>query len=127
MVGRPTLSTAMVIQDAHKTINALRQALPGSFVFVLDTTDRSFIYKSRSHEECQQVIIGLDKNFGINILSRDEGYYLETFEDFSIGFRMIGSNTFVGFCMPELMRHESDLFQARKIIENEKTHLVSGF
>lgn len=117
----------MVIHDAHKTINALRQALPGSLVFVLDTTDRSFLYKSVSHEECEKAIIGLDKDLGIEILSRDDGYYMRTWGKFMLGFRMISSNTYVGFCMPEEIRHESNTFLAQQIIESEKTHVLSGF
>ncbi|MEM7299008.1 MAG: hypothetical protein AAF391_12170 [Bacteroidota bacterium] len=115
----------MVIHDAHKTINALKQALPGSFVFVLDTTDRSFLYKSKTHEICQKAIIDIDKELGIEILSREEGHYIRSCGDFMVGFRMIGSNTYVGFCMPEDFRHESDSFLAQQIIKNE-VHSLSG-
>lgn len=109
----------MVIHEAHKTINALRQALPRSFVFVIDTTDRSFIYKSGEHTACEKTILQIDQLHGIDILSRKDGFYLEKHNSGLVGIRTISTNTYVGFCLPKDHHHLADIAMAEGIIRNE--------
>lgn len=91
----------MVIQRANQTINELRHALPKGFVFVLDTTDRSFIYKSANFIDLEQKIVAIDKNLGIDQLTRQTGYHLNHHDGDLVGLKSIESNTYVGFCLPK--------------------------
>ena len=108
----------MVIHDAHQAISALKKVLPESFVFVLDTTDRSFIYRSVVSKELELSIIDFDRSHGIDVLSRKSQVYINKHGENTIGFKSIGSNTYLGFCSGE-NHPESYLTEARRILESE--------
>ena len=108
----------MVIHDAHQAISALKKVLPESFVFVLDTTDRSFIYRSVVSEELERSIIEFDRSHGIDVLSRKAQIYINKHGANTIGFKSIGTNTYLGFCSNE-NHPESYLSEAKRILESE--------
>lgn len=88
----------MVIHDTHQKINMLREMIPGGFVFVLDTTDRSFVFKSGHDLECEQRVISLDRVHGIDTLTKTSDFC--SFEDDTsvVKLRRISQNTFIGLC-----------------------------
>ena len=108
-----------MIHEANKTIKELRLALPKGFVFVLDTTDRSFLYKSSDYKEFEYKIINIDVDFGIDRLTRETGYHINNHNGDLIGLRNIGINTYVGFCLPNtsLLDNNNKLL-AESIISN---------
>ena len=107
----------MVIHSAHKMINALRQALPESFVFVLDTTDRSFLYKSSEDLICEREVLAFDQKEGIDRLLREKNTYLSDIGDRFIALRSLGAHTFLGFCVDAGGRsQEANLERAKQII-----------
>ncbi|MEQ9465927.1 MAG: hypothetical protein RLN88_00875 [Ekhidna sp.] len=88
----------MIIHDTHQKINALKELIPGGFVFVLDTTDRSFVFKSGPDIQCEQRVISLDRVHGIDTLTKFTDFY--SFEDDTsyVKLRRISENTFIGLC-----------------------------
>lgn len=91
----------MVISKTHQKINTLRDLVPGSFVFILDTTDRSFLFKSKESPDCEQRVISLDKIHGIDTLTRSSDYYNHEDDTSVLKLNRIGQNTFIGLCAPK--------------------------
>jgi len=106
----------MVIQEAYDKISSLKKALPKAFIFVIDTTDRSFLYKSEEFSTCENAVIALDAAEGIDNLSRTDGYHLNHHDSSLVGFKNIASNTYLGFCLPEKKSKASDHILAEDII-----------
>ena len=106
----------MVIQEAYDKISSLKKALPKAFIFVIDTTYRSFLYKSEEFSTCENSVLAFDATQGIDKLSRSEGYHLNDHDSSLVGFKNIGANTYLGFCLPEKKRKESDHILAEDII-----------
>ncbi|WP_420576054.1 hypothetical protein [Ekhidna sp.] len=91
----------MVISKTHQKINTLRDLVPDSFVFILDTTDRSFLFKSKESPDCEQRVISLDKIYGIDTLTRSNDYYNHEDDTSMLKLSRIGQNTFMGLCAPK--------------------------
>ncbi|GAB4234189.1 MAG: hypothetical protein Tsb0034_07770 [Ekhidna sp.] len=89
----------MIIHEIQKIVDQFRKHLPEGFVFVLDTTDRSFIYKSAERKCCEGWVLDLDRDQGIEVLTNGIGSYYMDDARKMIGFRNVGRNIFVGFCM----------------------------
>lgn len=106
----------MVIQEAYDKISSLKRALPKAFIFVIDTTDRSFLYKSEEFSTCENSILALDATYGIEKLSRNEGFHLNDHDCSLVGFKSIEQNTYLGFYLPEKNRRESDRILAQDLI-----------
>lgn len=78
-------------------INALNAIIPDSFIFVMDSTDRSFIYKSSDCLNAVEEIVSLDKKIGMdNLFDTTDYYNSNTSEHFYI-IRRMSSHTFLGF------------------------------
>ncbi|WP_420317834.1 hypothetical protein [Ekhidna sp.] len=88
----------MIVNNTHQKIDALREIMPEGFVFVLDTTDRSFIYKSKNSPDCEQFVISLDQVYGIDGLTKDQNSYTHHDEKTIIKLQKIGGNTYLGIC-----------------------------
>lgn len=78
-------------------INALNAIIPDSFIFVMDSTDRSFIYKSQECSNSIEEVMRLDKNEGIEQLANEESPYNLHTSDRYFMIKKIGSHTFLGF------------------------------
>lgn len=78
-------------------INALNAIIPDSFIFVLDSTDRSFIYKSKECGVAVNEIHSLDRNIGIEDLFINSEYYNSDNESYAYMIRKVSSHTFLGF------------------------------
>lgn len=72
--------------------------VPGSLVFVLDTTDRSFVYKCSNKPAYEQQVISLDKVHGIDTLTKFSDYYSHEDDNSIVKLKRIGQNTFMGLC-----------------------------
>ncbi|WP_370090006.1 hypothetical protein [Ekhidna sp.] len=88
----------MVISDTHQKVNALRELAPDSFVFILDTTDRSFLFKSKESPDCEQRVISLDKVHGIDKLTKTTNYYHHQDDTSDVKISRISQNTYIGLC-----------------------------
>ncbi|SNT18400.1 hypothetical protein SAMN05421640_2714 [Ekhidna lutea] len=91
----------MVIFNTHQKIDALRKIMPGGLIFVLDTTDRSFVYKSMESPNCEQLVFSVDKIYGVDNLTRETDFHSHEDESASIKFQKIGGNTYLGVCAPK--------------------------
>lgn len=103
----------MVISKTHQKIDTLRSLVPGGFVFILDTTDRSFLFKSKESPDCEQRVISLDIIHGIDALTRSTDYYNHEDDTSIVKLSKISQNTFIGLCAP------------RKKYSDKQWHLAS--
>lgn len=55
----------MIISKVQHAIDSLEHALSEGFIFVLDTTDRSFMYKSVGRPDRSEAIIQIDQIHGL--------------------------------------------------------------
>ncbi len=78
-------------------INALNAIIPNSFIFVLDSTDRSFLYKSSDNQSAINEIIELDSTSGIETLFHSSDCIDSNTRDHVYMIRKVGSHTFMGF------------------------------
>ena len=92
--------------------------MPDAFVFVIDTIDRSFLYKSTDYFASEDRIVRLDQNHGIDALLRKNGYYINRHDYNLVGLKNIGTNTCIGFCMPDHLSEGANVSFAKSIIEN---------
>lgn len=89
----------MIISNTHQVIDALKKIVPGGFVFVMDTTDRSFVYKSSNdHYQYEQQVISLDRVHGIDTLTKSTDFYTHDDDKSIVKIKRIGQNTFMGLC-----------------------------
>ncbi|WP_436517648.1 hypothetical protein [Ekhidna sp. To15] len=88
----------MIISNTHQTINALKKIVPNGFVFVLDTTDRSFVYKCSEKPTHEEQVIELDKAHGIDTLTKFNDFYSHEDDNSIVKLKRIGQNTFMGLC-----------------------------
>lgn len=88
----------MIISNTHQVIDALKKMVPGGFVFVMDTTDRSFVYKSSDNPYYEQQVISLDRIHGIDTLTKSTDFYSHENEKSIVKLKRIGQNTFMGLC-----------------------------
>lgn len=88
----------MIISNTHQVIDALKKMVPGGFVFVMDTTDRTFVYKSSDNPDYEQQVISLDKVHGIDTLTKFTDFYEHSDERSILKLRRIGQNTYLGLC-----------------------------
>ena len=78
-------------------INALNAIIPDSFIFILDSTDRSFIYQSSDCPLAVGEILALDQQKGIeNIFDVTEFYDTDNSDHFYM-IKRISAHTFLGF------------------------------
>lgn len=106
----------MVISKVQHIINALEKILPKSFIFVLDTTDRSFIYKSQNRQDCIDKIILLDQTSGIDQLTKNLEFYSCEQDNYTLFLRKLSLNTFLGTCMFVREYDKSQLTEAKRIM-----------
>lgn len=78
-------------------INALNAIIPDSFIFVLDSTDRSFIYQSSDCPLAIDEILLVDKQQGIENLFETSDFYDSDKEDYSYIIKKLSDHTFMGF------------------------------
>ncbi len=88
----------MIISNTHQTINALKKIVPGGLVFVLDTTDRSFVYKCSDKPMYEEQVMSLDRIHGIDVLTKFNDFYTHEGEKSIVKLKRIGQNTFMGLC-----------------------------
>ena len=89
----------MLIHHTNKVVSTLSRILPNAFVFVIDTTDRTFIFKSTDSGECQDIIIELDQEIGMDKLVKDRGHCLISYNSRDVGIKYLATNTIAGFCL----------------------------
>ncbi len=116
-VGKFDNVIVMIISNTHQVIDALKKMVPGGFVFVMDTTDRSFVYKSSDHNHFEQQVISLDRVHGIDTLTKSTDFYSHDDETSVVKLKRIGQNTFMGLCASknklseDEWGHADDFFQ----------------
>ena len=106
----------MLIDTTHEAITKLSRILPKAFVFVIDTTDRTFLFKSSEHAECQAMILRLDQDMGIDRIVKDQGYAIKSFHSQEVGLRSLGTNTYVGYCLDHAKAEFHSLSLAQKVV-----------
>ena len=99
----------MIISNTHQVIDALKRMVPGGFVFVMDTTDRSFVYKSSNNPTFEQEVISLDKTYGIDRLTKLTDFYSYEDDKSILKLKRIGQNTFMGLCASKHMLSADEL------------------
>ena len=87
-----------MITEAHYKISTLRTIIPDEFLFILDITDRSFIYKSKECPKSEYQVMSLDSIYGLDKLTQDSDFYSYEKEEEIIKIHKISSNTFLGVC-----------------------------
>ncbi len=87
-----------MITEAHYKISTLRTIIPDEFLFILDVTDRSFIYKSKECPKSEDQVMNLDAIYGLDKLTQNSDFYSYEKEEEIIKFHKISSNTFLGIC-----------------------------
>ena len=88
----------MEISDLHVQISEIKNSDPNLFSFLFDTTDRTFMYTSKNCELCEQLVIDLDVNAGIELLTKHTGRFVEEGSEYIIALRQLEPHAFVGFC-----------------------------
>ncbi len=106
----------MLIDTTHDAITKLSRILPKAFVFVIDTTDRTFLFKSSEHTECQSMILKLDQDMGIDRIVKKEGYAIKNYHSREVGLRSLGANTYVGYCLHDNTTEFHALSLAQKVV-----------
>lgn len=108
----------MLIQDTDRVVTSLSRLLPNAFVFVIDTTDRTFLFKSSDRVHCQNVILQLDSEIGIDKIAKDNGHFFKSFCSKEIGMKSLSSNTFVGYCLERIDVSDEVLSIAKETVIN---------
>ncbi len=106
----------MLIQKTHQTISALSRVVPDAFLFVIDTTDRTFLFKSKNKLTYQEMIVQFDEDFGINKTVDEKGHHFDNYNSKFLGFKNIGTNTYLGFCLDHLGVEEQVMNQAQQLV-----------
>lgn len=109
----------MVISNTHQRIDALKRIVPGGFVFVMDTTDRSFVYKCSENPDFEQQVISLDKIHGIDTLTKFTDYYSHEDSGSIVKLKRIGENTFMGLCAAKSKLSEEEWDSAENYLKVE--------
>ena len=109
----------MIISNTHQIIDALKKIVPGGFVFVMDTTDRSFVYKCSDNPDFEQQVISLDKMHGIDKLTRSTDFYSHEDSGSIVKLKRIGQNTFMGLCATKEKISEDDWNSAESYLKVE--------
>ena len=99
----------MIVNNTHQKIDALKEIMPVGFVFVLDTTDRSFIYKSKASPNQEQFVLSLDKMKGFDAQTKSDTFFSYQDDDQVLKLQKIGGNTFLGVCAPKVSFTEDKL------------------
>lgn len=110
----------MLIETTHQAITKLSRILPKAFVFVIDTTDRTFLFKSNENPESQAMILKLDQDMGIDKLVKKQGYTIQNFCSREVGIRSIGINTYVGYCLEDSATAYQSLSHAQQAVINQQ-------
>lgn len=108
----------MTISEVQHTIDELEQALPKSFIFVLDTTDQSFIYQSTDKKKCAEKVISLDQQHGIDKLTSDLSHYTIEEEDNTLILKKLSPNSFLGIYLINKEYSLNLLDMAKRILIN---------
>lgn len=91
----PLFITSM-IAGLQIQINALSAIIPESFIFVLDVTDRSFIYQSSECPSAVNKILAVDKQMGMDTLFDTSEYFNLEKDDHFYMIRKLSDHTFMG-------------------------------
>ena len=78
-------------------IKALDAIIPNSFIFILDGTDRSFVYSSSDCHVGKQEILDLDRIQGIENLMSDKTFYSVENEKHAYMIKKFSNHMFMGF------------------------------
>ena len=108
----------MLIHDSDRVVRSLSKILPNAFVFVIDTTDRTFLFKSDDKIQCQNLILKLDTELGIDKTAEKDGHFFKNFCSREIGMKSLAANTFVGYCLETPTVSEQALSHARDAVIN---------
>ncbi|WP_421763253.1 hypothetical protein [Ekhidna sp.] len=120
----------MIVYSTHQKIDAIRKILPEGFVFVLDTTDRSFIYKSKNDYKSEELVFSIDKFFGIDNLTKNKDFYTHEIENSIVKLLKMAKNTFLGVCVDKETYNENQVIKTdqyfNRIIDKTPTPLVTS-
>lgn len=108
----------MLIETTHEAITKLSRILPKAFVFVIDTTDRTFLFKTYGKPDCQAMVLKLDQDMGIDKLVKDQGFVIKNFYSREVGIKSLGTNTYVGYCLDASTLENYPISLAHKAVSN---------
>lgn len=106
----------MIISEIQHAIDMLEHELPMGFVFLLDTTDRSFIYKSTNRHDCSQEIVKIDQQLGIDKLMSGLVFFTIEEKNKILILKKIDPNSFLGVCMLYNESNDEIISRAKKIL-----------
>lgn len=114
----------MVIHLAFRAINDLRQILPKGFVFVLDSTDRSFIYKSKDYGKYEEFVLRFDQDQGIDLLSKSSDYFEVEQEETTLQVKTLTEHTYIGICVNKKDHTKDDLYRSKERLTSEASSVL---
>lgn len=94
-------------------INALHAIVPDSFIFVLDSIDGSFIYKSSDCSKAIERITSLDRSNAIENLINSTGVFYEDSDRYSCIIRKLESDAFLGIFVLKEKYSENSIKSAK--------------
>lgn len=86
----------MIISKVQHTIDSLEHALSKGFIFILDTTDRSFIYKSFGRLDYSDNIVKIDHSYGIDQIMSNKLFHVHKEMDDRLLLKKIETHSFLG-------------------------------
>ncbi len=107
------LSMLAGLQIHIKTLNSI---IPDSFIFILDSTDRSFIYRSSNCPNGVNAILNLDKIKGVESLMEEASFYSDESDEHFYMIKRLSNHIFLGFFAlkekftPTRLVHAKDFF-----------------
>ncbi|MEM6642680.1 MAG: hypothetical protein AAF616_06850 [Bacteroidota bacterium] len=88
-----------MVQRIHEIVTRLSRSLPQAFIFVIDVTDRTFLYASTKEKHYERVILELDGEKGIDTLVGNKSHLIDRSPSFEVGLKSLGLNTYAGYCL----------------------------
>lgn len=106
----------MVISEVQHTIDSLEKQFSKSFIFVLDSTDRSFIYKSSNRHDCSDEIVRIDQQHGIDQLMNGLTFLIHEEKNNRLLLKKVDDNSFLGACFLSNEYNDELLGRAKEIL-----------
>ena len=106
----------MVISEVQHIIDSLEHKFPKSFIFVLDSTDRSFMYKSSNRHDCSEEIVRIDQQYGIDQLMSGLTFFMHREKSNRLLLKKVDDNSFLGACFLSKEYDDELLMRAKEIL-----------
>lgn len=103
-------------------INRLNAIIPESFIFIMDSTDRSFIYRSWNCPDGMKTILDLDQKKGVESLFTKNSLYADENDNHSYMIRRLSNHIFLGFFVKKAQFNPSRILDAKNFFQTIATN-----